>query len=513
MQEAVHSARSRRLLIATVALAAFFHTWQLEDIPRGLYVDEASIGYNAHLIATRGTDEHGQPWPLYFRAFGEYKNPLYIYTTALIFKILGTSILALRLTSTLFFLLLLAAVYRLVNTLFKNNTITLYALAAMGFLPWFFPLSRIAFEVISQPALIATALCLIFNAYERSQPEKNTDKYAFLAGVMIGISVYTYSTARLLSPLLLLTGAALYTRRRTLKKSLLTLTGFGITFVPYLHYATTNSQALTGRFKLISYLYDPTLSTTQKIITFIDYYRAHFGPEFLLLQGDHNLRHAIGYGGEIFFTVFFLTIAGLLYSVLKANWSKQKFILLLLLNSAAAPLASATTTTGTPMPFAQRSILLGLYITLLSCYGLYALLQHTSKTSHTFLLATVFSLLVIETIFYLHNYFADYPPKSIAWFESHDFRGMLAYTLQQRPKEIVISTQGHQPYILHEFYQLVVPNPNNIPIRLAQPTAAPGTCILYFSAWSGPPTNPENLLVAEYSPSDSLVKLRCYQNL
>ena len=47
----------------------------------GLYVDEASIGYNAWTIAHFGVDEHGIHFPLFFEAFGEYKNPIYVYAS------------------------------------------------------------------------------------------------------------------------------------------------------------------------------------------------------------------------------------------------------------------------------------------------------------------------------------------------------------------------------------------------------------------------------------------------
>ena len=67
--------------------------------PRGFFIDESSIAYNAYLVSRTGRDEHGQAWPLYFRAFGEYKNPIYIYLLASIFRLTGPSILAARLLS------------------------------------------------------------------------------------------------------------------------------------------------------------------------------------------------------------------------------------------------------------------------------------------------------------------------------------------------------------------------------------------------------------------------------
>src|SRR5215831_5050672 len=64
--------------------------------PAGFFIDESSAAYNAYTISRNGRDEYGTGWPLYFRAFGEYKNPIYIYLLALIFRLTGPSILVAR---------------------------------------------------------------------------------------------------------------------------------------------------------------------------------------------------------------------------------------------------------------------------------------------------------------------------------------------------------------------------------------------------------------------------------
>ena len=56
---------------------------------------------NARSAGTRfrsrhGVDEHGVRFPLFFRAFGEDKNPTYIYVLAAVLKVTGPSNLAAR---------------------------------------------------------------------------------------------------------------------------------------------------------------------------------------------------------------------------------------------------------------------------------------------------------------------------------------------------------------------------------------------------------------------------------
>ena len=64
----------------------------LSASPPGLYVDEASIGYNAWTIAHYGVDEHGIHLPLFFEAFGEYKNPIYVYAVAALVRFLPLTV-------------------------------------------------------------------------------------------------------------------------------------------------------------------------------------------------------------------------------------------------------------------------------------------------------------------------------------------------------------------------------------------------------------------------------------
>jgi predicted membrane-bound mannosyltransferase len=107
---------------AIVVAAIIAHVHGLATLPRGFYVDESSIAYNAYQIAQTGRDEHGVAWPLYFKAFGEYKNPLYIYALALFYRLVGYSELTTRLLSAGCWLAGAAVTYRLGHRLFTEAT-------------------------------------------------------------------------------------------------------------------------------------------------------------------------------------------------------------------------------------------------------------------------------------------------------------------------------------------------------------------------------------------------------
>ena len=78
-------------IFAAVILAFAFYAYRAPVDPPPFYPDESSIAYNAHTISQTGRDEYGEAFPLFFRAFGEYKNPTYIYLLAAVFRIWARS--------------------------------------------------------------------------------------------------------------------------------------------------------------------------------------------------------------------------------------------------------------------------------------------------------------------------------------------------------------------------------------------------------------------------------------
>jgi len=94
--------KSNLILLAVIILiGAFLRFYHIDKSPPGLYIDEASIGYNAYTILTSGKDEYGETFPLFFRSFGDYKPPVYIYMTAGSMALFGKNEFAVRFPSAL----------------------------------------------------------------------------------------------------------------------------------------------------------------------------------------------------------------------------------------------------------------------------------------------------------------------------------------------------------------------------------------------------------------------------
>src|SRR3984885_4207251 len=92
--------RLQFIFLAIIVILGFLLRFiDVSNDPPGLYIDEASIGYNAYTILTTGKDEFGIPHPLWFRSFGDYKMPVYIYSVTGAMAFLGKNELAVRLPS------------------------------------------------------------------------------------------------------------------------------------------------------------------------------------------------------------------------------------------------------------------------------------------------------------------------------------------------------------------------------------------------------------------------------
>ena len=493
---------SRIIWLLTLGLLffviSFFHIRQLGEIPRGLYLDESSIGYNAALISHNGIDEHGKRLPIFFEAFGEYKNPLYIYTTALLFKLTSISIFSLRLTSFLFFSLFLLGIFFLASDIFKNKLVIIFALLSAGFLPWFFNLSRIAFETVSQITIVIFALFFIHRTFSS---KNHLILNPLAAGFFLGLSYYTYSTARLLTPLFLLSLFIIYFKY--FKKLLIIIASFVPTSLPYIYFSIVNPGALTRRFHVVTYIYGQNISYWEKLGKFFENYFNYISPTYLFLRGDTSPRHHTGISGELYVVVFLLTLAFLIYKV-KLKSVPNKFQLLLLLNLIFAPIAAALTTGDSSL----RSILVGLYFLIFSFFGLNILLSQVSGLKRLAVVFCVFSLLFIESARYLRHYFTEYPKITVWAFESYGFNDVLDLAYDKKPEKIIVSNTLDQTGIHYRFYSQMKSQNNSIIILagLAKPSVK--TCLVF------PYPDKNNLdkspIVAKFTDENGFYTLRCY---
>jgi hypothetical protein len=352
--------------------------WHFGEVPAGLYLDEASVGVNAHALNHSigleihggsptylftpeqrsvsewpdGLDQHGAHWPLFFEAFGDWKSPLYVYAAFLTESALCTPFTT-RLPSLLYALGAAWLLCLILRELTGDQVVARWL--ALGYLlcPCTFTYARTAVsEASCVPFYLLLAILAVLR-WERAPSARS----AAVAGLALGLTAYSYSTWRLLGPLAVVWTAWCYRRRPGVGWFLGAAALMGI---PMGIFMLNHPGALELRLETMSIWRDHP-GAWVVAWRFVQHYAQHLGPDFLFLHGDPNLRHNPG-GGFLQAWI----IAPAVLGVLALWWARRPWLLGLV---AISPVAVALTHFDT-MPHASRMLHLAPLIFLLAGLGL-----------------------------------------------------------------------------------------------------------------------------------------------
>jgi Dolichyl-phosphate-mannose-protein mannosyltransferase len=399
--------------VAAILFGALVQFAALRTNPPGFFLDESSIAYNAHTISQTGRDEHGGAWPLFFRAFGEFKNPVYIYLLAGVFRLTGPGIVAARALSATLGLVTILLLGLLAFRITQNRATALLFSLLVLFTPWTFELSRLVLEVAIYPFAVALFLFAVWNAAGKTT--WRATQICALAGTL-ALLTYSYSIGRLFGPLLAL-GLLVFVNRRRLLGLVLTWIAFAVTLIPLFIFQARNPGALTGRFQYLSYL-KPESTLAQIVREFVRHFFANLNPWRLFVTESaktNELVHVPGPPAMLTVTaVLAVTSLVLLYKQRKIDaWWRFVFYGLL----ASLVPASLTTDDFHMLRLAPLVV----FVLVLTIPGLHWVTQLHVRWKRTALIATVV-LICAQGLFFqwryhasvtsprrLHTFDADYP--------------------------------------------------------------------------------------------------------
>ena len=186
--------RAERILPVVVLLGAIFlRLYSLDTVPGGLLWDEAHNGLDALRILD------GERPIFLTENFG--REVLFVYLQAISVAFLGQTSLALRMVSAIIGILTVVAAYLLARRMFGARV----ALLTCGWLTislWHLIFSRIGLRSISLPLFLAVGFYCLWRGLEEvsarsTAPNRTRPAIWFaLGGIVMGLSLYTYSTAR-----------------------------------------------------------------------------------------------------------------------------------------------------------------------------------------------------------------------------------------------------------------------------------------------------------------------------
>ncbi|HET7088173.1 MAG TPA: glycosyltransferase family 39 protein [Anaerolineae bacterium] len=193
--------RELALVVALLLIAFFFRTHELAGLGLGLEHDEVAEWLIADGI------RKGQHALFFEEAYGQ--EPLFLYLMTGSIALLGDNVIGVRFTSAFVAMLALAAAYRMLRRMF-GPTVALVALAGLSIALWPVFWGRVGLRAMTLPL----ALCLGFDflwrglTAECGMQNAECRKWLVWAGAFVGLSAYTYLSARAVP--ILLAAFALY---------------------------------------------------------------------------------------------------------------------------------------------------------------------------------------------------------------------------------------------------------------------------------------------------------------
>jgi 4-amino-4-deoxy-L-arabinose transferase-like glycosyltransferase len=240
----VIAARRVALLVLVAAAAIFFRLHRIDEVPQGLFIDEAQDALDAAAI------RRGESFPVMVEAGqvkGRTREPMLHYLMAGVFAVAGTSTHSIRLTVGLIGIVTVVLYYLLCDRLVGTRVAALAALF-LAFSRWHVTMSRVGVRAVLTPLFIVLASL----ALERLVRRRSLSA-AIVFGAVMGLGFYTY-IAFWIVPFALVasTAVALATRSVRLQRSdvrlaAAALASFLIVMGPLLHYAATRPDYYFAR--------------------------------------------------------------------------------------------------------------------------------------------------------------------------------------------------------------------------------------------------------------------------
>lgn len=416
------SKRIFTILWLVIILAFFLRFYKVAEIPPSLNWDEISIAYNAYSVLKTGKDEWNVFLPIHFKAYGEYKLPAQVYASIPGIAVFGLNELGVRITPVVYGTLTVLLMFFLGRAIFQSNFVGILAALLLAISPWHIHLTRASFESSFAVFWLVLGVWLLVKGF-------SDKRWLIFSMVPFAITVYTYNSARVFTPLflfaifLIFKGSLLKFRRAII----LAVVVFAALMLPLLPYFFSGDR--NARFKLVSITDDPGLvprinenrgnsglpqplprlvhnKISYTSFYFVEHYLAHFSPDFLFISGaPHKQHHVQGVGELYWFQAPFLLLG--LYFLFK-NKNRFRWLLITWVLLAFVPVA----VTNDSIPHALRTLIAVPFYQVVTAYGIYVAFQLLKKKNPKLQLpvGALLSVVVVVSVWlYLDNYYNVYP--------------------------------------------------------------------------------------------------------
>lgn len=481
--------KTHYLFLFLLVLGFVLRFYKLGAVPLGLYQDETAIGYNAYSILKTGRDEYGKKFPMYFKSFGDYKLPVYVYLTSGAIWLFGMTEFAVRFPSALFGFLTLPLAYLLIKKLTPHQksgagytgkqNLALLAVGLLAINPWHLHYSRAAFEVSVGLFLLAAGWLLIANYFDKRKVIG-----LIMASTIFSLAAYTYNLTRILAPLLyaglfLIHGNSAKLQNKFRKRDVwLGLVIFLVLMLPMgltmakpggagsaagtliNTSAPIQAQILEFRGYLIKspvvirkFIFNQSTLTGWRYLKNI---AGYFSVDFFFLNGSSHGNHGLGDMGQFYLFELPLILSGMAIIWRKKGIFGRSLLCWLILTVLTAALTREA-------PHATRSFFLILPMVIFSALGLLNTVDWLWRKKQigymTLLLFLILSLIVIFNLtYYFVDYYLVFPGKYARSWRAAE-KELAEYLGSEEPKyqKIIIDKSADVKYTALLFYQKYSP--------------------------------------------------------
>ena len=359
------------LIAISAALAAIVGPLYIRGLDRApvyLVRDEVQSGRQAYSLRTTGRDLMGRRLPLYFAEPGYSigRDPVMIYATGLVLRVMPLTERSVRLVSALVGTLNVVLMFFVARRAFGSNALGVCAAGMLALAPAHFIHSRLGVSLI-YPLPFVLGWLLGLTAYLEN-PERRWPLVAGLASLALGI--YSYLACVVLVPVfVLLTGFAIYTRE-TWRRSLAAFGGFALMLLPFLAWELVHPRY--GEFVRTYHPYAERFTPLQGLkdmlshfgfSTRVSAYWFNLNPGMLFLTGDSSYINSTRETGAFLWPVGILMVIGA-YQIIATR--RSRLGMLLILAFLAAPLPAAITAEVS----VRRELVMLVFGTLIATFGL-----------------------------------------------------------------------------------------------------------------------------------------------
>jgi len=425
-------------------LALFLRIVALGSFPLGFTADEAAQGYTAWSILKTGRDEWGKFLPLFPRSFGDFKPPLYTYLIIPSVAIFGLNEFAVRLPSALFGTLAVLMTFLVVKELFRSlRNVDYFALIAsllLAISPWHLSLSRGAFEANLTVFFLTAGFYFFLKGVKQS-------KFLLLAALFFGLNLFSYHSARLVTPLFL--GFLIWWKRKEIfkKKSW----GWWVSsFCFFSLFLGGTIWMLLGEGKMR--VTDIGIFSTRWQIPkiFIRQYLSYLSGEFFFTKGAGEATYGMIPGRGV---VYLFELPALIFAFvwLVKKWNNNFLPILVWITLAPIPAALSF---GVGY-HANRVAVMMPAIQILSAFGLLVSFDYLKKFFQAKLLFSLYSFVfVLSFSFFIYDYFI-HSSKILARGMGYGWREAMndINQIEDKYSKIIVSRSFSEPQTFVAFYK------------------------------------------------------------